>query len=330
MKLNKMKCLYLETSNGKNAGPKAPNDINSILKDNYNCELISYKWGNKIKAIKIILKCLFSKDIVLIQYPFLYNQYFYKLLKLRKKRNIILIHDIDSLRGNINNLDSEIKRLKNFNYIIVHNEVMKKFLINKGINKDYIYVLELFDYLCNDNIKAIKSNNKKKNICYTGNLSIKKCPFIHQIDDNKINFNFKLYGIGIEEDISKNVTYHGSFNPEDINYIEGDLGLVWDGNIDSLDSNDFNKSYTKYNNPHKLSCYIARGLPVIVWEEAAIANFVKKYNIGYTIKDFYDINNLNFKDIEQKRKNVLKLSNKVRNGYFTKRVLDKIIKDIYK
>lgn len=197
---------------------------------------------------------------------------------------------------------------------------MKKFLINKGINKDYIYVLELFDYLCNDNIKAIKSNNKKKNICYTGNLSIKKCPFIHQIDDNKINFNFKLYGIGIEEDISKNVTYHGSFNPEDINYIEGDLGLVWDGNIDSLDSNDFNKSYTKYNNPHKLSCYIARGLPVIVWEEAAIANFVKKYNIGYTIKDFYDINNLNFKDIEQKRKNVLKLSNKVRNGYFTKRV----------
>ena len=80
----------------------------------------------------------------------------------------------------------------------------------------------------------------------------------------------------------------------------------------------------------KLSCYTAAGIPVIVWEKAAIADFVKKYDIGYTIKSIYDINNLDLKDYNRKQENIKELQKKVRNGYFTKRVVDKFLKDIDK
>ena len=110
--------------------------------------------------------------------------------------------------------------------------------------------------------------------------------------------------------------------------IEANLGLIWDGNFDDSDENVGFKKYTKYNNPHKLSCYIAAGLPVIVWEKAAIADFVNKYNIGYTISKIYDINEIDLSDYNQKLANISKLQQEVRNGEFTIRVFDKVLKDM--
>ena len=88
------------------------------------------------------------------------------------------------------------------------------------------------------------------------------------------------------------------------------------------------KNYTKYNNPHKLSCYMAAGLPVIVWEKAAISKFVKDNNIGYTIKKIDDINTLDFSDLKEKAENVKKIEEKVQNGEYTKNVIKKILKDM--
>ena len=106
--------------------------------------------------------------------------------------------------------------------------------------------------------------------------------------------------------------------------------MVWDGNYDESDQNEGFKNYTKYNNPHKLSCYIAAGLPVIVWRKSAAAQFVNKYNIGYTISNLYDINNLDFSDYEEKLKNVSVIQKKVCNGKFTKDAINKVLEKIKK
>ena len=100
---------------------------------------------------------------------------------------------------------------------------------------------------------------------------------------------------------------------------------MWDGNVDESDEHLTYKNYTKYNNPHKLSCYLAAGIPVIVWKKSAVANFVLKNNIGYVISSLYDINELDFSDYELKKKNIEKISKNLKNGYYTKKVIKQML-----
>ena len=257
---------------------------------------------------------------------FLFNMNF-----LNKDKSIILIHDLDGIRyQNKEFHDQDIARLNKVKYVIVHNDIMKDKLIKDGV-KSKIYVLKLFDYLCNydNNIKEIKFDKNKPIIVYAGNLSSKKSPFIHELVNKDINFTLNLYGVGIDKNLSKNIIYKDKYPAEILpNKLEGNLGLIWDGKSDSSDNNIGMKNYTRYNNPHKLSCYIAAGLPVIVWKESAISKFVKENDIGYTISKIEDINKLDFSDYMKKKENVRKIQVKVRNGEYTKNVIEEILKDM--
>lgn len=322
-----------------NAGPKAPRDINVILRSKMNCSCIEIpikKNKNKFSKIKnILLKNIYlsnlkkTSEYYLIQMPFSRSNYLKKFVK--KNNTILLVHDLVGLRYKRKYVEKrEISIYKRANFIVVHNEKMKQYLTDKGIEESKIFKLELFDYICkNDNEKKLVDFDKKPIIIYAGNLVKEKSPFLHQINQEKINYKFNLYGVGITHDINKKIKYMGSYQSDELpGRLQGDLGLVWDGNLDESDENIGFKNYTKYNNPHKLSCYIAAGLPVIVWRKAAIADFVKKYNIGYTISNIYDINNIDFSDYKEKLKNVQGLSEKVKNGYFTKKVIKEIFNDI--
>lgn len=328
-----MKVLSAIYNEQKNAGPKAPRDIDKILEEEYGAENKSFlRTGNfKFKILLEFFKTMFSKEIIVLQYPLLYKESFYNLLN--KNRTIVLIHDINALRRkDEKDLKKEINILKKFKYIIVHNDKMKEYLLAKGINKDNLYVLELFDYLAKGEIneKDISLNRDDISLLYPGNLKREKSPFVYQLDDNKINFKINLYGLGISENISNKLIYMGSFEPDNINGLIGDIGLIWDGNFDESDENDTFKNYTKYNNPHKLSCCMALGIPVIVWRKAAIAEFVKNNNVGYIVSSIYDINNIDFSDYELKRKNAINIGKKVRSGFYTKRIFNQILKNIEK
>ena len=69
-------------------------------------------------------------------------------------------------------------------------------------------------------------------------------------------------------------------------------------------------------------------MPVIVWKKSAIADIVRKYNIGYEISNLYEINNLDYSDYYEKKKNIKSLNDKVRNGEFTKGVIKRILKNM--
>ena len=81
----------------------------------------------------------------------------------------------------------------------------------------------------------------------------------------------------------------------------------------------------KYNNPHKLSLYIAAGLPVVVWRQAAIADFVETNNIGITIESLTDISKriqtLSVSEYNEMAMAVKKLQKQVVSGSFTRRCL---------
>lgn len=314
-----------------NAGPKAKIDVEKILKENYDFYIKNYKEyeSNVIKRMflkmeKILfanIKCRKS-DIVVVQTPFSNKRAYMHPIK----NKIIFIHDIQGLRNCDNNiLKQEIELYKDSKVIISHNSTMTNFLIENGISKDKIVNLKLFDYICDGEIVRKKYEMSQfSTLIFIGNLD--KSPFLYEIESGKMSFYLNVYGVLSKEINNEKVFYKGKYLPEEIpSKIEGCLGIIWDGGIDTKNK-DMLREYTRYNNPHKLSCYIAAGIPVIAWRESAIAKFITENDIGYLIDDIYDINHLDLSDYDKKVENVSKIANKVRNGEYTKEALNKAFK----
>lgn len=290
-----------------------------------------------IEELLINLAQIKQKDIIYFQYPYYENnKKIFTILKVIKKiRNttmVAIIHDIDSIRFDegkekIRGIKREIKLLSNFDYIISHNEKMTRFLTENGINIKIIN-LNIFDYLLNEDDSNI--NLRKNDIVFAGNLSKEKSTFIYNlINNDEFNCTMNLYGPNFTGNITnKRIKYLGKYLPNElIKNIEGKFGLIWDGDMLEKCSGKLGE-YTKYNNPHKLSMYIAAGLPIICWNKMAISEFVVENNIGICIDS---INKLDekIKEIDQVTYNkmlnkVLNLRKKIIDGYFIKDALSKI------
>lgn len=275
-----------------------------------------------------------NNSLILVQNPFdsrqLGRENYLKLLKSIKKCQIIsLIHDIEELRKALynKNIEHEFEFMKNnSDFFIVHNDKMKEFMISRGFAPEALIVLEIFDY------DFAKYENKPKNkdidVIFAGALSSRKSSFIYKLGDMKNKVTFNLYGPEYEEDYKPdNIIYNGSFPSEQVpNIIEGKFGLIWDGEeINSCSGNWGN--YLRYNNPHKTSLYIVSRIPVIVWKESAMADFVKKEGVGICVDSLEDIkgaiDNLTAEQYNGMIENTKKVAVKIEDGYYLKTALKK-------
>ena len=333
-----MKVISQYIADVNNAGPKAKIDIERILKEVYNAEICTNKVKEfeekeiqyKLKKILFFRKNLRTKESCVIQIPFTNRK---NVLKAAKNK-IGIIHDIDGLRyNNMSLLKKEVQALNSYKVLIVHNNTMKKFLIENGVLTPLV-TLEIFDYLIKDGIPITNKNENlfiEPTIIYPGNLEPRKAKFLYDLEDTKMKFNIAAYGPYYEENENKKIIHKGSFTPDELPYkLQGQLGLVWAGEIDDSDEDIGEKHYNKYNTPHKLSSFLVAGIPIIVWEKAAIAELIDKYNIGYKINNLYEINKLDFSDYEEKKRNASILSQKVIEGYFTKTAFEQVIEILNK
>lgn len=339
------------------AGGKARDDI-SIILDKMNFKRLNiYKKEmgasvknriiNQLRFLKkwiYIYKIIRPNSILLIQAPFVFNYVFERnilsnLEKLKNKKNIklvILIHDVDELRSGLFDKKDFFKRKKQFDYllniadkIIVHNNVMEKYFFEKKhIKKDKVIVLSIFDYLVD---KSLNSDIEfSKNVAVAGNLDVRKAKYLRDL--KKIDITFELFGPNYSLNSNKNIKYHGIVAPDRLpELLNNGFGLIWDG--ESIKTcTGIAGNYLKYNNPHKLSLYISSGLPIIIWKEAAEATFIKKNNIGFEIDSLEDLpkimQKLSKKEYTRYRNNVKKISLKLRQGYFTKKAVNKAIKEL--
>lgn len=340
-----------------NASTKARSDVEKILeKQGYKKFFVPTKYGVKenklLKLLQLLsyvrnkyiweesLSNLKSGDIVILQYPVLNTVIgLEKVLKKAKKNGIkviAIIHDLDSLRykpeyqGKLlcQRVQREDKKvLKACTKIIAHNDKMKEVLVELGNEPEKIIVLELFDYLCDIELKEI-SRVKDEPIIIAGNLSKEKAGYLKNLKNIK-NVNFNLYGIGYEkEENEKNIEYKGAFLPDELlNNLYGSYGLVWDGNSIEECKGGFGE-YLKYNNPHKVSMYIAAGIPVIIWKEAALADFIQKNKLGCSVSKLDDIEKImtEMSDTEYNEylQNARCFSEKIRRGEFLTKAIQKI------
>ena len=238
-------------------------------------------------------------SVVATQYPVPTIGYFLvlvnKILKFRHIALIAIIHDINTLRLqklNEGELRKEIRMLNAYHGLIVHNEIMKDWLIHNGLSKSIKTVsLEIFDYISSsEKLSDNTSFSINNEIAFAGHLA--KSLFVYELDHIK-RWKFNIYGSDFNTEKNRNIntTWKGEFSPDEIVYnLEGSFGLVWDG-IDSnnIETNTFG-NYMRYNNPFKFSLYIAAGLPVIAPRTAAVASTITDYNIGFLINNLDDLN----------------------------------------
>lgn len=337
--------------NGFNAGAKAPSDIEIILEQlGYIPISFPHRMNKSSVFTKIYLAVMSliawikfymkvrENDIIIYQHPIMASMplanYMIKKIRSKKKINMIaIVHDLSSYRFSVNECSKSRMKfykksdaiLTQFDYVICHNNKMKEYL-SQYINSTQIIELGIFDYLTNHLKKNNTFYNNNLVITIAGNLSNLKCGYIYKMK----NLNIKLYLYGNNyksEKNNDNVIYKGSFDPSElVEKIEGSFGLVWDGNeVETCAGNYGN--YMKINNPHKLSLYLASNMPVIVWKDAAIADFVKKNNLGIAINSLLEIpeklRKLTNDEYLEMKNNAGKIGKQIRNGYYTRNAINK-------
>lgn len=274
-------------------------------------------------------------DSLLIQYPLdMYPKVAMLALKYIKKmkekgvRVRMLIHDIDSLRtGDPGDRVWYQAAEKSFfqlaDDIIAHNEKMIEYLRSIGLRQP-IASLGIFDYLIDGEIREKEENREA--VVIAGNLSREKAGYIYCLPETQVHYS--LYGPNLEKNgIGRNVSYQGSFQPDKLpEVLKGKFGLVWDGAFADHCGGDFGE-YMRYNNPHKTSLYLACGIPVIVWEEAAIADFVKEKQVGITVNNLEELpeklGSITEDVYRRMKKNTVEVGNQLRKGGMLQAVIDK-------
>ncbi len=292
-------------------------------------------------GITMALLRLPFKSVLCTQYP---NNKFRKLIlffaKLKRSKVITIVHDVRCLKGRTKDIQAELSKIVCSDVIIVHNESMKAWFLEQNTTIP-IVVLGIFDYVSNE--KPLQNKTIKKNdvysIAYAGGFGAGKNSYIFDFDIlAHSKYNLKLYGVGFDTNKRKVseetsiIHYQGAFPSDQVAHkIEADFGLVWDGISTESCSGDLGE-YLKYNNPHKTSLYLLCGLPVIVWDKAAIASFIVKNNLGIGITNLKDLNtvldNLSEEDYKLMKNNVQNVQEKVMHGKFVEIAVKKALEKL--
>jgi len=287
---------------------------------------ISIRMQNTREMSDITLKALIEGiisevergDIVLHQFPtllgFRFEEMFINCLKQKDTKIVVLMHDSEWLRGFY---PKENDFLNSVDVVIGHGDKMNDALRNYGVRTD-IVKKELFDYLQEKGVPL--SHTLEKKAVVAGNLD--KSIFIETWSGNMPELH--AFGGKSTNNFGDNVVYHGSFIAQDLvekipkNY----FGISWDDNLPR--GGDY-QGYTRFNSPHKVSLYLSLGMPVIVWEESAIAEFITKNHLGFTITTPNEIKekfqSLSEKQLVEFKNNANKISKALRSGMFTRKAV---------
>ncbi|MBZ8107758.1 glycosyltransferase [Streptococcus pneumoniae] len=317
--------------------PKFPFEKNKVIQKLWLFCVVGYNWISLLWRLK-------KNDVVIYQHPMygvrVANFAIPLLKKYKNIKFISVIHDLESLRKGIQgviednettNAIADKELLSKFDKVISHNPKMTEYLEGIGIKKENLVELQIFDYLDPSEIEE----KIEDGVVIAGNLAKGKSSYIYKLLENELNFKLNLFGPNfINEELPENVEYFGSLPPNKLpQKLVGKFGLVWDG--DSLETCSGNTgNYLKYNNPHKASLYLASGIPVIIWKEAALAQFIEENNVGITVNNLSEIEfvmqNISEGEYLSIKRNIMQLGEKLRNGYFYRQAISKCKNDFMK
>ena len=323
------------------ARSKAREDVNRIAVDNgYTQFLINTRTtteqseshhsfiGKQFYNIRKLFILFFSMlsikrhSLVLFQYPFspfgdFFTFFFCRCLKMKKCHLVILVHDLVHFRETESFDNREIKTLNSASELIVHTPQMQKLFEDNGVNRP-CRLLWLFDYLTEEVPNKTNNPNETNNIAFAGALG--KSAFLKKLKEVKYSgIQLHLYGFK-PRDVSEYpewMKYIGQFSPENVTMLTEGWGLAWDG--DSIENiHGPLGEYLRYNSSHKISLYIAAGIPVIVSKESALAEYIEQNKLGITVSSLLELEerilNQDQEELQLIRKHVAEMSETLRKG----------------
>lgn len=274
--------------------------------------------------------------VVLLQHPFHYPQLTREriLRKLKYKKHvrfICLVHDVEKLRAFRYNSyyrhEADVM-LELADTLIVHNQVMLDYFKMLGVSEERLVSLEIFDYL-RDEAGAVAPGFARE-INVAGNLDAGKCGYLAKLGSlDGVIVNLFGPDFDMRMSRSKNIIYHGSFPPSEIpDRLTAGFGLVWDG--DSVDGcKGAAGQYLCYNNPHKLSLYLASGIPVIIWAGAAEASFVTEHKVGICVNSLCELTDILGRMTKEQygeyAEAVRAVRGRLTEGYYTRRAIGRAL-----
>jgi len=337
-------------SKGELAQNKAMFDVAAALDDmGFERVVISRKMrssflGNSWERICWVLKCLVYRRrirpnaVVALQYTITcwHGALAYRLLdeEFKARRNlkiIALVHDIN--RGDVLEdrlTDHEKRFFKLCDKILVHCENMRQFFVKHGVDAEKLEIFEAFDYLMDHPIRGeIQDDLSVVNCC--GNLSPHKCGCYRELKSLPF-VQWRLYGPNCSADyLSERVRQMGVCPPDELpDRLETGFGLIWDGDSIETQTGLFG-AYQKYNHPHKLSLYLASGLPLILWDRSGAADFVVREGVGFVVSSLREIPDrlrvLTPEDYRCMRQKAIVLGNRLRTGCLVRQAIERCLGD---
>lgn len=282
-----------------------------------------------------------KSGILLIQFPRILFEGFnlpwfldYMKANYSKFKLTALVHDLDSIRFGSFFKDGtlpEVPLLNGFDQLITVNDAMLNVLKEHGA-KPSMVPLQIFDYALNEEKRGTEEGSNLKTVAFAGNLRYNKSQFIYDL--NKIDLKdivINLYGPYLDLkkfNPTESICYKGEFSSKALpKAVNDSFGLCWDGTcIDGCCGN--NCQYFKYSNPHKVSFYLAMGIPVIVSKDISTASLIEKERVGLAINSLYELpetlNRLSEEEYRSMKKNCLRMSERLRSGYYLTNVIRNI------
>ncbi|MET3357707.1 UNVERIFIED_ORG: hypothetical protein ABIC58_001067 [Leuconostoc holzapfelii] len=273
--------------------------------------------------LEALLSSVLPGDTVIVQYPLWTNstdfelEFINYLKTIRHAKVVAMVWDIVSWiqdnRERDYTGDASLWMLNKYDLVIAANNKMAKRLHDEGGVVSPMIPMRLSDFVYNGPL-AMKSFKKELFYVATGidPALIKEYP-------TKIPINF----IGPNNDV-KDVPNHinllGAMDSNDIpRKLDGGFGLLYypqDGGYKGM------HKYGEYNNPLKLSLYLASGLPVITLSNTAHASWIKARGVGIVIDRLVDIEAaieaVSEDDYYKMLDNVKPWQKAVSNGFFAK------------
>ncbi|MCI2172562.1 sugar transferase [Schleiferilactobacillus perolens] len=268
-------------------------------------------------------------DLIVYQYPTLisprFDRFFLDQMHRRAVKVVLLIHDVELLRGTNSSVSiDEIPYFNDADVLIIHNPAMGKKLRELGVKTPMIsqYLLDYLDDHHDWRRLFTSPEEFTRTLVLSGNLF--KSSYLTGWSQETPITVFGIANDNIKNGLDNNpkVDYRGSFWRDDlINKLPKGFGLAWDS-----DSNMGKYgSYTRFNHPHKLSLYLSHGMPVIVWNQSAVAPFVEANHLGMAIGSLSEIDKLIASIPDEQISDMLTHVNDIgvllRDGYFTTRAL---------
>lgn len=280
-----------------------------------------------------IIGAVRAGDLVVFQYPtyngLRYEKTFCDRVQARGAKFAMFVHDAEAIRAIYT--DEELGVFNECDALITHNPAMTTKLAEMGV-KVPMFANYAFDFLsdASRDFYVQARGSFEKRLVFAGNLDKSRFLANWSYDTPITAFGSTPQHFVMDD----RVDYRGSFAQEQLPFeLPYGFGMAWDSDTNNENGGaDTYRDYTRYNNPHKVSMYLASGLPVVLWSQAGMARFVTANHVGLVIDSLDDVDRvmaaLEPEELQDMLQHAQAMRDALRSGFFTRRVLAELERQI--